>query len=315
MKLRITVVCLVALLLSGCSVKRFAVNKLGDSLAKSGTTYAADDDLELVGQALPFSLKLIEGLLEESPRHGGLLFAASSGFTQYAYVYVQEPADEIENTDLSQSSALRQRARNLYWRAQRYGMRAIEARHPGFEYKLRTDPRAARSLGQKDLPAAYWTGISWLAAISLSKDKPVRVAEQPLADALITRVAEIDPDFDGGGLQEFLIAYEPARPSAAGDFQRRCQQHFDRALSLRGGNAAAPYVALAEAVAIPKQQREHFEQLLRKAIAVDVDAKPEWRLANLVAQRRARWLLAHTDDLFAPPLSDNAANTSHEEAR
>jgi hypothetical protein len=43
---------------AGCSVKKFAINKLGDSLARSGTTYAADDDLELVGQALPFSLKL-----------------------------------------------------------------------------------------------------------------------------------------------------------------------------------------------------------------------------------------------------------------
>ena len=49
---------------SGCSVKRFAINKLGDSLANSGTTYAADDDVELVGQALPFSLKLVEGLLK-----------------------------------------------------------------------------------------------------------------------------------------------------------------------------------------------------------------------------------------------------------
>jgi hypothetical protein len=72
----------------GCSVKRFAINKLGDSLANSGTTYAADNDPELVGQALPFGLKLVEGLLAESPAHRGLLFAAASGFTQYAYAYV-----------------------------------------------------------------------------------------------------------------------------------------------------------------------------------------------------------------------------------
>src|SRR2546430_14846566 len=85
---------------TGCSVKRFAINKLGDSLATSGTTFAADDDPELVGQALPFSLKLVEGLLAESPKHGGLLFAAASGFTEYAYVYVQQDADMIESRDL-----------------------------------------------------------------------------------------------------------------------------------------------------------------------------------------------------------------------
>src|SRR5215212_7508973 len=91
----------------GCSVKRFAINKLGDSLANSGATYAADDDPDLVGQALPFSLKLVEGLLAESPRHRGLLFAAASGFTQYAYAYVQQEADAIENQDLDKAAALR----------------------------------------------------------------------------------------------------------------------------------------------------------------------------------------------------------------
>src|SRR5437762_12030320 len=94
---------------AGCSVKRFAINKLGDSLAKSGTTYAADEDLDLVGQALPFSLKLVEGLLAESPKHRSLLFTAASGFTQYAYVYVQQDADMLEKQDFEKANALRTR--------------------------------------------------------------------------------------------------------------------------------------------------------------------------------------------------------------
>ena len=36
---------------------------------------------ELVREAVPFSLKLIESLLAESPRHRGLLLAACKGFT------------------------------------------------------------------------------------------------------------------------------------------------------------------------------------------------------------------------------------------
>ncbi|PYQ47942.1 MAG: hypothetical protein DMF78_22480, partial [Acidobacteria bacterium] len=31
---------------------------------------------------------------------------------------------------------------------------------------------------------------------------------------------------------------------------------------------------------------------------VDVDAVPDMRLANLVYQKRARWLLGRADDLF-----------------
>src|SRR5213593_2770915 len=130
--MRVVALCLLAALASGgCSIKKFAINKLGDSLANSGTTYAADDDPELVGQALPFSLKLVEGLLAEAPAHRGLLFAAASGFTEYAYVYVQQDADVLEGQDLERSTALRARARRLYLRARDYGLRGIEARHRG----------------------------------------------------------------------------------------------------------------------------------------------------------------------------------------
>src|ERR1043166_4613145 len=91
---------LVALLATpACSIKKLAVNKLGDALAGGGTTFASDDDPELIKSAVPFSLKLMESLLSESPKHKGLLFATSSGFTQYGYAFVQQDADETEAKD------------------------------------------------------------------------------------------------------------------------------------------------------------------------------------------------------------------------
>src|SRR6266478_8267217 len=84
----------------GCSIKRFAVNQVGNALAGGGTTFSSEDDPELVKAAVPFSLKLVETLLAESPRHKGLLLAAASGFTQYSYAFVEEEADEIEAKDL-----------------------------------------------------------------------------------------------------------------------------------------------------------------------------------------------------------------------
>src|SRR3989449_11697582 len=95
---------------SGCSMKKVAINKLGNALANSGTTFASDDDPELIQSAVPFSLKLMESLLAESPRHRGLLLASSSGFTQYAYAFLQQEADEVVDRDLTQASALRDRA-------------------------------------------------------------------------------------------------------------------------------------------------------------------------------------------------------------
>src|SRR5260370_22823072 len=187
---------LAATLANGCSVKKFAINKLGDSLANSGTTFASDNDPEFVGQAVPFSLKLIEGLLAESPKHRGLLFAAASGFTQYSYVYVQQPSEEIETAAVEQSEVLRARARNLYLRARDYGLRGLEAKHRGFTSALSENPNSAvRAARAADVPLLYWTAVSWGAAISLSKDHPEIVAGQPQVECLIDPAYELDTGF------------------------------------------------------------------------------------------------------------------------
>ena len=55
-----TAVVAALLLGTGCSVRKFAIRKLGDALSEAGTTYASDDDPELIRGALPFSLKLIQ---------------------------------------------------------------------------------------------------------------------------------------------------------------------------------------------------------------------------------------------------------------
>jgi predicted anti-sigma-YlaC factor YlaD len=69
-------------------------------------------------------------------------------------------------------------------------------------------------------------------------------------------------------------------------------------MQLSGGYQAGPLVSLAESVSIAKQDRQEFQSLLDRALAVDVNARPEYRLSNLVMQRRARWLLSRIDELF-----------------
>jgi predicted anti-sigma-YlaC factor YlaD len=287
------------LLTAGCSVKKFAINKIGDSLANSGTTFASDNDPELIGEALPFSLKLIESLLAESPKHRGLLLAATMDFTQYAYAFVQQPSEEIESTDVEKSNALRTRARLLYLRARDYGLRGLETRHRGFGAALRQEPKTAvEAAKRKDVPLLYWTAVSWGAAIAQSKDRPDLVAEQPVVEALVDRAYALNPNFDHGAIEQFLISYESARQGGKGDFAARSRLHLEKAVKLSGGQLASPYVAYAETVCVQKQDRGEFEAMIRRALEIDPDARPEWRLNNLVIQRRARWLLSRSDELF-----------------
>jgi predicted anti-sigma-YlaC factor YlaD len=257
----------------GCSVKRYAANKIADTLAASGGSVATDDDPDLIRDAAPFNLKLMESTLAETPRHRGLLLAACSGFTQYAYAFVQQDAEAMESRDLASADALRARARRLYLRARGYGLRGLAVRHRDFELALRADPAAAVAAADKrDVPLLYWTAACWGLAIAISKDHPDIVADQPQVEALIDRALALDESYDYGAIHTFLISYEPSR--------------------LHGE------VALAETVSVKTQNRAEFESLLQRALAIDPDAKPEWRLANLIMQRRARWLLSRTDELF-----------------
>ncbi len=294
---------------SGCSVRRIAVNKLGDALSHSGTSFASDDDPELVKSAVPFSLKLIESLLSETPKHTGLLLAAASGFTQYSYAFVQEEADELEDKNLTRATELRLRARKLYARARKYGLRGLEVKYPGFEQALRKDPKAAvQAVKTRDVDFLYWTAAAWAAEISLSKDQPDTVVELPFAEALIDRALELDESFDSGAVHAFLISYELARPGARPDAETLARKHFARAMELSQGLQAGPLVSLAEGVSVKNQNVKEFKSLLEQALAIKVDAKPEWRLVNLVMQQRARWLLSRTDDLFlaAEPAPEKA---------
>src|SRR5262245_47815829 len=129
----------VAVAASSCSIKKFAVNKVGDALSESGTTYASDDDIELVGDALPFALKLIESLLQTSPDHRGLLRTACEGFTTYSYVYVQSAGEVLSETDVARSQELRGRSRKLYHRALGYCLHGLEVAYPGIESGLAVD--------------------------------------------------------------------------------------------------------------------------------------------------------------------------------
>lgn len=290
---------------TGCSIKRMAVNMVGDALAGGGTTFSSDNDPELIRDAVPFSLKLMESLLAESPHHEGLLLATASGFTQYSYAFVQQEADELREADLQRSRELQARAKKLYLRGRDYGLRGLEVRRKGFRETFAHDPaEAVAQLGKGDVPLLYWTAAAWVAAIAADKTDSYLISDLPGIDALINRAVVLDEAFDRGAIMSLMITYETVRQGAEGDPYERARQRYRRAMELSEGVLAGPHVSLAESVCIPTENRDEFLRLLEAALAVDTDAAPESRLANLIMQDRARWLKAHVDDYFLPPLDE-----------
>ena len=270
-------------------------------LAQGGSVYESDEDIELVGGALPFSLKLIESLLAESPDQSGLLLAASRGFVLYAYAYVHWEAEQIKLTDLDKAHALEDRAVKLYLRGLHHGLHGLSLTTPKFEEMLSKAPLQAvqeisSTTAEKDVPFLYWSAAALGLAISASKSEPEMLARLPEVEAMLDRALELDESWNRGTLHEFKILWAAAQRVPAD--QTALQFHFDRALALSEGHRASLFVSMAEAVSIGKQDREEFTALLEAALAVDLEKDPDQRLLNAIAQRRAEWLLGRIDELI-----------------
>lgn len=292
-----TIAIVTALLASGCSIKGMAMGSLADALSDTGgsSVYMTDDDPALVGDALPFSLKLMEMVLQEEPKHEGLLVAAATGFTSYAEMWVLRPAQSLEDSDPVAARSARLRAKALFLRARGYAGRALEVRHPGIVVKLLRSPdEAVPELEAVDLPAMYWFAAAHGRAISADLGDASLMVEGSTVKELLDRALELDEAWNRGALHELYMAL----PAQLGGGPEVAEQHYARAMELNGGTSIGPLVSLAETVYLPRQDRNGFTRVLNEALAFDTDRYPETRLTNTLAQEHATWLLSRIDELF-----------------
>ena len=286
---------------SGCSLKKLASRSVSGVLAEGSVVYASDDDPELVGQALPFLLKTIEGLLESDPENVDLLLYACRGFSTYSYGFAELEAARVEPDDYDEFVHQRDRALRLYLRAREYCFKALDQLHPGLRDALFRNPEAALEVTtQDDVEALYWTSASWGATINLGLHRPDLVVDLPSVRALVERLLVLAPEYDDGLVQEAAMLLYALPATMGGDYEKAVA-YREGAVELHGGTRASTWVSFASAVSVARQDREQFRTMLQKALDVDLDAVPSNRLANILAQRRAQQLLDRIDDLFLAP--------------
>lgn len=289
---------LAACVLSACSIKTMAVTTVANTLAETGDVFSRDDDPELIADAIPFALKLYESLLDSVPNHAPLLVATCSGFTQYAFAFVQTEADILGDDDYERATALDARALKLYLRGRDYCLRALDQRLSGASATLTTDATTTLARAERrDVELLYWTAASWGSAIALAPDRPDLLIDFPAVRALIDRAAALDDTWGNGSIPEILITFESLE--SLGGSLDKAREHFARAVELQGGKSPGPYVALATGVSVARQDRAEFEKLLEQALAIDPAANPSTRLVTLITQRRARALQTQVGSLFA----------------
>jgi predicted anti-sigma-YlaC factor YlaD len=120
---------------------------------------------------------------------------------------------------------------------------------------------------------------------------------QTAIEKMMRRALALDETWEQGALHDFFISWEAGHASAGGSMAR-ARDHFARATRLSRGQRLSPYLALAESVSVNENNKKEFETILNEALAIDINRAPDRKLANVVGQRRARWLLGRIDELF-----------------
>ena len=289
-------------LLVSCSINRLAVRTVAGFLSSSGTStvFTGDDDPELVRDALPFALKTYESLLAQDPGNAPLALTTGSAFASYAYAFVQIPSDELPADQVDRQQVGHERAKRLFLRARRYVLQGLDVRRPGFSAALegQSADAALRLVHRDDIDYLYWTAATWLGAFSADPYDFSLIVAIPRAVTILQQVLSWDPGYGEGGAQQILISFYGTAPANLGGSEEKARESYGRAVQYSKGHRAGPYIALATAVSVKRQDAAEFRDLLARALAVDPNAAPADRLQNTIDQRRARWLLDNMDRFF-----------------
>jgi len=315
---------------TSCSISRLAVDSLADMLAGSGgTVFTGDEDPELVGDALPFALKLYESLLSASPENDELLLTAGTGFISYSNIYVHSPSDMLPQAEYRKQKEMRFRAKRLYLRGRDYILRGLDVRHPGFLEALESGNFEAAFEGctPEDVPFLYWASAGWLSAVAFDILDAELMITIPSAFALAVKALSLDETWGQGSIHELFISvygsvpesllfrpvvpedgdslrlfleeyYAPVLGSAAVPLSEKARFHYKRAVSLSEGLKSSPHLSYAMAFGKKQEKPDQFIILLERALAVDPEASPENRLANIANKQKAEWLLENLDNFF-----------------
>lgn len=259
-----------------------ATSGLADGLSEA---ILDNRDLAMVRDGAPSFLILIDGLIANSPDDPQLLRQGAQLTSAYAAAFVDEP----------------ERASRLQSKALEYAQRAVcESLRKGCALRQRPFEAYEAWLAERkvgDVPVLYQLGSSWAAWIQAHSDDFAAIAELQRVKALMSRIIELDPDYDYGGAHLYMGVFETLLPPALGGRPEQGRQHFERALELSQGRYLLTKVLYADQYARLVFDQELHDRLLREVLDAD-PAVPGLTLINVVAQRDAAALLESSDDYF-----------------
>ncbi|HSG88127.1 MAG TPA: TRAP transporter TatT component family protein [Pseudomonadales bacterium] len=275
------VACLLAPWLGGCAiVVSSAAGGVADTLSRAVLN---SEDPETVQAALPAYLLFIDGLVADAPDDPALLRAAAGLNGAFGANFVDDPL---------RAARLQARALDLALSA------ACAERRDACGLRTRDFDAFERWVEAEDDAAALFVlASSWAGYIQSHSEDWNAVAELARVRLLLERVVVLDEGIEHGSAHLYLGALDTFLPPAMGGRPEDGRMHFERAIELSDGGHLTAKLMMAESYARLVFDRELHDRMLDEVLAADPQV-PGLTLANVIAQRRARVLLATADDYF-----------------
>ena len=274
---------LVAATLCACgSVVRRASNQFANNLTDA---ILDQDDPATVRDGVPAYLLLIDGMIGGDPQNSEALLAGAKLYGAYAGGFVDEP----ERTQRLANRAFDYAKRALCLREKEL-CAALEGPFDAFAAALEKSDRG-------DVATIYGFGAAWAGKIQVNSGDWNAIADLPKLEALLLLVASLDPHYDNGGAYLYLGVVNSIRPASLGGKPEVGKGYFDKALEFSGGKNQVVRVLYAQFYARLVFDQALHDRLLNEVLAADPVA-PRLTLINLLAQRKAKALLASGKDYF-----------------
>lgn len=292
--------------LAGCSVRSMMVREMVDALEAGMPAYEQETDLNLLEQAFPANIKLLETLLANQPGNDRLMVLLSRMYAAYAFSIFEEKLDAV--TFLSQSdenqsaqyAQIKAAVSRYYLKGADYALSAIEKNHPGSRQNLSKVAKIQSvmdSLNDSDVPALFWYGFNLGGYVNRNRDSIVAVSKAHVADKAMHRVIELNPDYYHGSAHLFLMISYALRPPMMGGNPNKAEAHYRQLKSATNGHFLLGDVFYARSVLYRLQKKAEFRKIIDN-IASRADQPKTRPLLDTIAIRRARIYLDGMDRLF-----------------
>lgn len=243
------------------------------------------EDPQLVREAVPAFLVLLDSMVRSSPDNPGTLGAAAELYAAYGIAFNDNP----------------ERARVLTRQSREYGRRALcaaDRKACGLEDLPFDQYEAAiNAVGPKAAGALYSYSLGSLAYIRAHSADFVALADLPKIEVALARVLELGGEVDVASVNMYLGILNTLRPPALGGEPEKGRAYFEAALQLAGDRDLSIKVEYARGYARLLYERELHDRLLNEVLSAEV-RQPGYTLMNSLAQQQARELLDSADEYF-----------------